>query len=47
MFEHIAHAHQLPGGTLYIVTVMVVSICWFVSRELLGFARAGLARHAP
>ena len=39
-------AHQLPGATLYIVTVMVVCICWFVARELLGFARAGLARHA-
>ena len=38
--------HQLPASTLYIVTVMVVTICWFVSRELLGFARAGLARHA-
>jgi len=39
-------AHQLPASTLYIVTVMVVGICWFVVRELLGFARAGLARHA-
>ena len=39
-------AHQLPASTLYIVTVMVVAICWFVSRELVGFARAGLARHA-
>ena len=36
--------HQLPGSTLYIVTVMVVGICWFVARELVGFARAGLAR---
>jgi hypothetical protein len=39
-------AHQLPAGTLYVVTVMVVGICGFVARELLGFARAGLARHA-
>jgi hypothetical protein len=37
-------AHQLPGSTLYIVTVMVVGICFFVSRELFGFARAGLRR---
>ena len=37
-------AHQLPGSTLYIVAVMVVIICGFVSRELFGFARAGLAR---
>jgi hypothetical protein len=39
-------AHQLPGSTLYIVTVMVVGICFFVSRELVGFARAGLKRRA-
>ena len=39
-------AHQLPASTLYIVAVMVVGICWFVSRELLAFARANLARHA-
>jgi hypothetical protein len=39
-------AHQLPGGTLYVVAVMVVGICWFVSRELVGFARAALARQA-
>ena len=39
-------AHQLPGSTLYLVTVMVVGICFFVSRELLGFARAGLKRAA-
>jgi hypothetical protein len=26
--------------------VMVVGLCWFIVRELLGFARAGLARHA-
>jgi hypothetical protein len=39
-------AHQLPGSTLYVVAVMVVGICWFVSRELVGFARAGLARQA-
>ena len=37
--------HQLPASTLYIVAVMVVAICWFVSRELLGFARVGFARH--
>jgi hypothetical protein len=39
-------AHQLPGSTLYIVTVMVVGICFFVTRELYGFARAGLKRRA-
>ena len=39
-------AHQLPGSTLYIVTVMVVGICWFVSRELVGYARAGLKAQA-
>jgi hypothetical protein len=39
-------AHQLPGATLYIVTVMVVGICGFVSRELFGYARAGFARQA-
>ena len=39
-------AHQLPASTLYIVAVMVVGICGFVVRELLGFARAGLARQA-
>ena len=37
-------AHQLPGSTLYIVTVMVVGICFFVTRELVGYARAGLRR---
>ncbi len=37
-------AHQSAASTLYIVTVMVVGICGFVTRELLGFARAGLAR---
>ena len=39
-------AHQLPASTLYVVAVMVVVICGFVTRELLGFARAGLARQA-
>ena len=38
--------HQLPGSTLYIVTVMVVGICFFVARELVGYARAGLRRDA-
>jgi len=37
-------AHQLPGSTLYIVSVMVVGICFLVARELLGFARAGFGR---
>jgi hypothetical protein len=37
-------AHQLPAGTLYVVTVMVVGLCYFVARELLGFARAGFGR---
>jgi hypothetical protein len=45
-FERAANAHQLPGSTLYIVTVMVVGICWFVSRELFGYARAGLKNQA-
>lgn len=35
-------AHQLSDGTLYAVTVMVAGICFFVARELVGFARAGL-----
>ena len=39
-------AHQLPATTLYIVAVMVVTLCGFIVRELLGFARAGLARQA-
>ncbi len=39
-------AHQLPGSTLYVVTVMVVLLCFFIARELFGFARAGL-RQAP
>ena len=39
-------AHQLPGSTLYIVAVMVTIICAFIVRELLGFARAGLAPQA-
>jgi len=41
-FERMAHVHQLPDSTLYIVTVMVVGICFFVARELVGFARKGL-----
>ncbi len=45
-FEAALHAHQLPSATLYIVAVMVVGICWFVSRELFGYARAGLKRQA-
>ena len=40
-------AHQVPSSTLYVITVMVVGICWFVSRELLGLARATLARQTP
>jgi len=45
-FEHMARVHQLPDSTLYIVTVMVVAICFFVARELAGFARKGLERQA-
>ena len=45
-FERMAHVHQLPDSTLYIVTVMVVGICFLVARELVGFARAGLTRRA-
>jgi len=37
-------AHQLPGSTLYVVAVTAVLLCFFVARELLGFARAGLTR---
>lgn len=40
------HAHQLPGSTLYVVSVMVVVLCFLVARELLGYARAGLGRRA-
>ncbi|MFL6698103.1 MAG: hypothetical protein ACJ8GJ_13110 [Vitreoscilla sp.] len=40
-------AHQLPASTLYVAALMVTGICWFVCRELVSFARAGLARHAP
>jgi len=45
-FEHMARVHQLPESTLYIVTVMVVGICFFVARELVGFARKGLRAQA-
>ena len=45
-FEHMARVHQLPESTLYIVTVMVVGICFFVARELVGFARKGLKAQA-
>ena len=44
--DGVFRAHQLPGSTLYVVTVMVVGICFFVTRELIGFARAGLKRGA-
>lgn len=40
-------AHQLPGSTLYVVAVTFVALCFFVARELVGFARARLARQAP
>jgi len=40
-------AHQLPGSTLYVVVVMAVLLAFFVARELVGFARAGLKRQAP
>jgi hypothetical protein len=43
-FARAADAHQLPDGTLYVVAAMLVVLCWFVSRELFGFARAGLKR---
>ena len=44
--EGAVRAHQLPGSTLYVVTVMVVGICFFVARELVGNARAGTRRRA-
>ena len=37
-------AHQLPTSTLYIVTAMVVTLAFFIARELVGFARAGWAQ---
>ena len=37
-------AHQLPASTLYIVTAMVVTLAFFIARELIGFARAGWAQ---
>lgn len=37
-------AHQLSATTLYAVTLMVVGICFFVARELFGFARHGFRR---
>ena len=40
---HVQGAHQLPASTLYVAAVMVTCLCWFVCRELVGFARAGLA----
>jgi uncharacterized membrane protein (UPF0182 family) len=40
------HVHQLPASTLYVVTLMVVVLCWKICRELIGFARAGWARQA-
>ncbi|MBC7666586.1 MAG: hypothetical protein H7276_22820 [Caulobacter sp.] len=39
-------AHQLPASTLYVVAVMAVLLAFFVARELVGFARAGLRRRA-
>jgi hypothetical protein len=39
-------AHQLPASTLYVAALVVVVICWKVCRELVGFARAGLAGQA-
>jgi hypothetical protein len=44
--DNAIRTHQLPGSTLYVVAVMVVAISFFVTRELVGFARAGLARQA-
>jgi hypothetical protein len=46
MHDVAVEVHQLPGSTLYIVTVMVVGICFFVARELVGFARTGLGRQS-
>ncbi len=39
-------AHQLPDSTLYVVTLVVVGLSGLIFRELVGFARAGLARQA-
>jgi len=40
------HAHQLPGSTLYLVALMVVALAGLICRELVGFARASLARQS-
>jgi L-aminopeptidase/D-esterase-like protein len=40
------HAHQLPGSTLYLVALVVVALSGLICRELVGYARAGLARQA-
>ena len=39
-------AHQLPGSTLYLVALMVVALAGLICRELVGFARASLARQS-
>ncbi len=44
--DHAIDVHQLPGSTLYVVTLMIGVLCWKICRELIGFARAGLARQA-
>jgi len=44
--DNAIHVHQLPGSTLYIVTLVVVVLCWKICRELIGFARAGWSRQA-
>ena len=38
------HAHQLPASTLHVAALMVALLAFFVARELIGFARAGLKR---
>ena len=39
-------AHQLPDSTLNVVALVVVGLSGLIVRELIGFARAGLARQA-
>ena len=39
-------ARQAHDGTLYLAALVVVPLCVLVARELLGFARKGLARQA-
>ena len=41
-----AHVRQAHDGTLYLAALVVVPLCVLVARELVGYARKGLARQA-